>query len=168
MQSAAPGFAFVRVRLERSGPILYRTLFAECSPSSVEAVSRGTFNFIAARRKTYQKSVVKNSIIKRGRFEAPPLRHMMYEQCRASIHENACASATRDRARSERWHGRRTNIGQITKPFRSSCMYVAGCSSFANALSKYAVAASRPLRHTARIAHRFSMRRPLRLPIIFF
>ena len=39
MQSAASGFAFVRVRLERSEPLLHRTLLAECSTSSVRAAS---------------------------------------------------------------------------------------------------------------------------------
>ena len=162
-------FAIVRRSMKRSGDLI-------CTAGSARRLTsllRANYTYVCIRlpypgsEKTHQKSVVKNSIIKRGRFEAPPPRHMMYEQCRASIHENACAPATRDRARSGRWRGRCTKIGQTTKPFRSSCMYVAGCSSFANALSKYGVAASRALRHTARIAHRFSMRRPLRLPIIF-
>ena len=118
--------------------------------------------------KIIKKSVVKNSIIKRGRFEAPPLRHMMYERCRTSIHENAYAPAARNRARSTRWSGRSANIGQTTKPIRSSCIYIAGCSSLANAFSKYTVPASRSLRHAADIAHRCSMRRPLRLPFSFF
>ena len=162
MQSAVRRFQIVRDLLEISERIRHTEFIAECLISFVRSID---INCCAP--KNYQKSVVKNSIIKRGRFEAPPPRHMMYEQCRASVHEDARAPATRDRARSERRHGRRTNIRQITKPFRSSCMYVDGCSSLANALSKYAVAASRPLRHTTRIAHRFSMRRPLRLPIIF-
>ena len=45
------------------------------------------------------KSVTKNITIKRTRFGAPPPRHMMFGQGRASIHEKTHAIVLRDRAR---------------------------------------------------------------------
>ena len=97
----------------------------------------------------HQKSVAKNSIIKRDRFEAPPPRHMMCERHRTSADEKEYAPAARDRARSARWSGRDADIGQTAQPFRASSIYIAGFSSLANARSKYTVPASRPPRNPA-------------------
>ena len=52
--------------------------------------------------KTCLKSVAKNNAVKRDQFWVHPLRHVMFEQGRASINEKTHALALRDRARQAR------------------------------------------------------------------